>query len=356
MADTGAAATLLARPTWLWGAEHGVNEHRVAVGNERVYTVDDPGSAPDALLGMDLVRLALERARSASDAVDVLGQLLAAHGQGGVGDAEHHEAYFSSFLVADPSEAWVVDTSGRSWAARRVGSPGTVALSNRLSLRDRWDRASADVAPGTDIDGWRSPGEPTAHADRRLAVTETGLSGATPGRTHRPALGPADLVVLLRDHGHGRWPEPPPGELRRDFTGISVCMHLRGYLATTSSMVTELPSDPSAPLRCWVAAGAPCVSVYVPAFPPQPACPAGAVPGVLGDETAWRLGAALRDRVEADIGGAAGVLEALRVVLDPLEAELWAEADEAAATPSRWAAVTARSSQRVAGALRELAA
>ncbi len=59
--DAGASTTLLSRPTWLWGAEHGMNEHRVVIGNEMIFTVDDPRPVVPALIGMDLVRLGLER-------------------------------------------------------------------------------------------------------------------------------------------------------------------------------------------------------------------------------------------------------------------------------------------------------
>src|ERR1700722_9043250 len=97
--DTGAHAALLSCPTWLWGAEHGVNEFGVAIGNERVSTVHDAAAACPALNGMDLVRLGLERARSAEEALDILIDLLVTHGQGGRAGGAHYDAYDSSFLI-----------------------------------------------------------------------------------------------------------------------------------------------------------------------------------------------------------------------------------------------------------------
>jgi hypothetical protein len=97
-------------------------------------------------------------------------------------------------------------------------------------------------------------------------------------------------------------------------------MHIRGFQNTTSSMIAELPSDPTRPLRTWVAPGQPCISVFVPVFPPH------AVPGALADPVVWRAFAGLRDRVESD----AGALAEIRGLFGPLEAELWAEADEVA--------------------------
>jgi dipeptidase len=114
----------------------------VAIGNDRVDTVDDPNAEPAALIGMDLVRLGLERGRDAADAVEQITGLLELHGQGGVASNVKGEAYWSSFLVTDSTSAWVLETSGRSWAARPERD--AVAISNRLTLGSDWVRASPD--------------------------------------------------------------------------------------------------------------------------------------------------------------------------------------------------------------------
>lgn len=323
IADAGANAVAGSRPDWLWGFEHGLNEHRVAIGNERVWTVDDASLAPPALIGMDLVRLALERARSAEQAIDVIAGLLEAHGQGGIADAIDDEAYFSSFLVADPAQAWIMETSGRTWAAKPVAGGG--AISNRISLTDDWTRASAGIAPGTTFDRYRDPAAWSAIADIRLACT---IPAVTEGSA---VSGPADLAALMRHHGERPWGRPgddpadvsglPDPTLGPNAEGVTVCMHVRGYQATAASMIADLPADPALPLRAWVALGSPCTSIYVPIFP------VGHVPAALGEVTTWKRFDALRRRAEDEPDG----LARIRAELAPVEAELWGHADEVAA-------------------------
>jgi secernin len=351
--DTGAHAALLSCPTWLWGAEHGVNEHAVAIGNERVATTHDVRAAAPALIGMDLVRLGLERARSAEEAVEVMGALVEAHGQGGIADAAHQDAYDSSFLVADPDHAFVLDTAGSVHAS--ASFPAGTAISNRLTLGSDWTRGSRSLGRGDDFAQRFDPGEDTLYADVRLAASRAFLdAGASGGVT------PAATAAHLRDHGRGPWgtpcartgssTTPRPTRLAEDVSGVSVCMHVRDRVVTSASMIAELPhgAGRDAPLRAWVAAGSPCVSIYVPCFPRAASGPTPFVPHELSGEEMWHAADRLRRSVEAD----PGALDEVRATLDPVEDELWSEADEVADHPGRWASTGATWGTRALDAMR----
>jgi secernin len=336
--DTGAHAAFLSCPTWLWGAEHGVNEYGVAIGNEKVSTINDARAAAPALIGMDLVRLGLERARSAEEARDVLIGLLGTLGQGGIADATNQEAYDSSFLLADPAHAFILETSGRDYAA--APAPAGAALSNRLTLTTDWDRGSDALDPGDDFDRFRDPRVSTAPADVRLAASHRFLAAS-----EEEGLTPAATVAHLRDHGNGPWgapgqggmADPPPATATPDGRGISLCMHVRGMAVTSASMVAVLPRamGDGAPVRAWVALGSPCVSVYLPAFPATAKGPPPFVPFDLSRPELWHAADALRQRVEEDPDAFA----AIRARLDLLEADLWEEADDVAEDPARWSQV-----------------
>jgi len=227
------------RPTWAWGVEHGVNSAFVAVGNETVYTTLDPRGAEPGLPGIDLVRLALERAATAAAAVDVITSLVSQFGQGGSGHQGRDRPYWSSFLVADPAGAFVVETSGREWEVEAVGPGGRRAISNRTTI------------PSFDA-RHRHPRQPVAlYVDPRWEASKAVLA--------RDRVDVASLKAHLRSHVGGD-------------DGWTVCMHVDGVEATTGALVASLPG----PARFLV--GSPCQSVFVPLnVGPVPSFPGGAV-------------------------------------------------------------------------------
>ncbi|MBQ9080649.1 MAG: C69 family dipeptidase [Clostridia bacterium] len=127
-------AMILSKPSWIWGAEIGVNEHGVCIGNETIFSKDlIPGEEEDALLGMDIVRLVLERASSAREAVDVMADIMERYGQGGNAGFDTSFHYDNAYLIADEKEAWHFETAGKHlWAAKKVD--GAYTISNYLSI------------------------------------------------------------------------------------------------------------------------------------------------------------------------------------------------------------------------------
>jgi len=231
-------ATLLSRPFWMWGAEIGTNEHGVTIGNEAVFTRQP--YAGTGLTGMDLLRLALERAASAREAVDVITTLLELHGQGGgCGHEDRAFTYHNSFAIADGSEAWIVETAGRRWAVEAVS--GARTISNVLTIPE-FARAHSDMLYTT-----------VAQGRRRRARTESMARGA---------VSVSDLMRILRDHGDGR-SAPHYAWLNGGMS--AACMHAGGLVTssqTTASWVAELTPTGA---RHWVTGtAAPCTGLFKP--------------------------------------------------------------------------------------------
>ena len=115
------------RPYWCWGYEHGANEHQVVIGNEGLRS-RFPEAAEPKLVGMELIRLGLERSRTAAEAIDVMTTLIERHGQGKFANAAGVRTYDNGYIVADPREAYVLEAAGHEWAVKRVD--GSVGISN----------------------------------------------------------------------------------------------------------------------------------------------------------------------------------------------------------------------------------
>jgi hypothetical protein len=247
--------------------------------------------------------------------------------------------------------AFVLETAGAEYAVAPF--PTGAAISNRITLGTEWTRASAGFVPGDDVDRLRDVGEDTAFADVRLAASRRFLAATESG-----GLTSAATAAHLRDHGTGPWGEPgvvgpvhpPPVRVGADCSGVTVCMHVRGRSVTAASMIAELPPGlaDGEPLRVFVAAGSPCSSIYVPAFPRTAAGPPPMVPLELSGEDLWQAADALRQLVEAD----PDALPVLRDTLQPVEDELWAEADDVLGEPARWAEIGASWGARALHALR----
>ena len=228
-------AVLLSKPHWIWGAEIGANEHGLVIGNEAVFSKTTQASLAEGIIGMDYLRLALERARSVDEGISVITTLLKQHGQSGNCGFRTALAYHNSFIFADTEGAKVLETSDREWAVQPVTD--YYAISNAMT-----------------IEPFRSTHEDSSKTAsgryRRARAME--LLAKRNGR-----LQIRDFFTVLRDHKEGT---PLPGRP----SGPRICAHTRENPLgqTTASWVVSLV--PGKIVHWVTGTAAPCTGLFKP--------------------------------------------------------------------------------------------
>ena len=251
-------AMILSKPSWIWGAEMGVNEYGVCIGNEAVYSRET--NKEPALLGMDLLRLGLERATSAKEAVAVITQLLETYGQGGNGSFDGVFHYDNSFMIADPDSTYYLETAGKYWGVKAV--TGAMAISNHMML------GQPDYCHTKAVEHAKESGYPFgsrfdfagSYCDLDRSNNVSGIIRHSLGQHMLELPGDAftvqDMMNALRSHATDHiWTQ---GD-------TSVCKHaigLKSESSTTNSLIVVLkPND----IEMWgTGRSMPCIAPYQP--------------------------------------------------------------------------------------------
>jgi len=237
------AEVLLSQPHFMFGAEMGANEYDVVIGNEAVITrekLEDIG-----LLGMDLLRLGLERGKTAKKALDIIINLLEEFGQGGAHSLTGKN-YHNSFIIADPLEAFILETAGKWWIVEYVRD--FRSISNDLSIRGKGDTRKKGLVQHAIENGYckddddfdfaltfSSPQALPSYIDCSMSQLSNNKNGITP----------AIMMDFLREHDG------------------NICRHKRNDM-TASSQVSDLRKGKPKSIHWFTGSILSCLSIYKP--------------------------------------------------------------------------------------------
>jgi len=267
-------------PYWCWGYEEGINEFGVAIGNEAMFTkvlVEDiedykAGKGPElGPTGMDLIRIGLERGKTAREALGAITSVLEKYGQFGSGSPTKgaERSYENSFIIADPNEAWVLETAGRRWVAKRF-TTGIYSISNEASIRSDYDLASPDLAEYAVKKGWWPKDKVEEFDFARAYVDEKkdrmGAHLRVMGsryllRKKEGHITPRWMMRIARNHYEDTFLGGPMYDFTlKDVTTIDMW-------ATCSSSVAILPNTPDELPVYWWGASVASNNCMIPFFP-----------------------------------------------------------------------------------------
>ena len=261
-----------------------MNEHGVAVVSNRCASREDREDYTDGGISYSLRRAIAERAKSAQDAVRLIGELVEKYGYSSTG---------RTYSVADKNEAWVVAiVQGRHWIAQRVSDDQVMVIPNyytidKIDLNDNANfRGSRDIVSYAIERGWYNPEKDGEFSFRKvysdsgtlnssnnkgrkwgglrlLSSTKYDINDEFPFQfTPKSKMDVETIINVLSDHFEGtdmdRVKLTNPGEPHSKKG--SICN--LGTQSSTVFQLRDLPAHIGAIM--WTAMYSPCRQVYLP--------------------------------------------------------------------------------------------
>ena len=217
-------------------------------------------------------QILLEQATSAQHGVELLGGLIDTYGQADWGGLIYH--------LADPMEAWVVETTTHHWVARRVRDNETHVTANRFRIGSDYDLASKTLVRDAVDNGWLA--SPAARLDFAAVYglpermdepydtrREDRVDHLLEGRNG--SLTPEDLILVLGDRYEGTpfYTRPQKDPVWRE--DLATKPDLSRTISTNlgqSTFVAHLRDDlpVSIGAMMWIGLGTPSYAAYVPLY------------------------------------------------------------------------------------------
>jgi dipeptidase len=245
----------LTKAFWTYGCEIGINEFGLAMGEEAVFTTE-MAEEKDGIIGPDLMRIGLERARNCREAIEIMTGLLEKYGQGGSAEMKGNSHFDSSFLMSDTSEAYILETAGRKWAVKKVEEYDSI--SNMLGISTNWN--SCSVKPGAEKTDWAKTFAllevpPTLGSPERQCVTYDMLKDSS------GQISAETMFNIMRHHNDGY--HPATADAHRN-----ICIHAgpqeNRWWQADGVMVTDVDEHG---ILIWVTGtSGNCVSIFKPVF------------------------------------------------------------------------------------------
>ncbi len=285
----------------------GLNDHGVSLSCNWAHSREENREGV-GLRRYAIRQLLLERAKSARHGVELLGDWIETYGQADWGGLVYH--------LADPREAWVVETTTRNWVARRLRDDEIHVTGNRFRIGSDYDLASRSLGADAVAEGWLD-----AAADRLDFAAGYGKPGKMDQpydtrreeRVHellRPKEGritPDDLFAVLADRYEGTEHYTPPQREPVWRENLEERPDLSRTISTNlaqSTFVAHLRSDLPVSIGAlmWLGLATPSYAAYLPLYAAGRSLPEAYASHALEDtdDSAWWLFRRLQRTADLD--------------------------------------------------------